>query len=171
MCGVPNSGKSTWIQTHEETFENPHFIVSRDVIRFKMLKDGEPYFLHEKKVFKEFIEKIKWGLKNKRVVVADATHINEASRRKLLNSLGGSLANVKVIAVVMRTSLEVALDRNKKRESSSRKYVPPESIKDMYRHFRVPKFNEGFNKIVLSPVDQKPGERYIIRISSNKAVI
>ena len=45
MCGIPASGKSTWAREHQEMFGG--VIVSRDEIRFSIVKDDEEYFSHE----------------------------------------------------------------------------------------------------------------------------
>ena len=44
MCGIPGSGKSTWIQNCKGFIGNDVVVVSRDAIRFSMLKEGEDYF-------------------------------------------------------------------------------------------------------------------------------
>ena len=54
MCGVPGCGNSTWIKDrmkiHREQEESAT-CVSRDSIRFLMLKDGEDFFSSEDEVF------------------------------------------------------------------------------------------------------------------------
>jgi hypothetical protein len=52
MCGIPGSGKSTYLKTR---FIQPPVVVSRDEIRFKMVREDEEYFSHEKEVYNEFI--------------------------------------------------------------------------------------------------------------------
>lgn len=86
MCGIPGSGKSTYLKTR---FIQPPVVVSRDEIRFKMVREDEEYFSHEKEVYNEFINQITQELKFFQEVFVDATHLNEASRTKLLRSLGG----------------------------------------------------------------------------------
>ena len=50
LCGIPGSGKSTWIR--KQIAENGGVHCSRDEIRFSLLKDGEDYFAHENEVVK-----------------------------------------------------------------------------------------------------------------------
>ena len=50
MCGIPGSGKSHWAKGVKDAV-----IVSRDAIRFNLLKDGEDYFAHEDEVVETFI--------------------------------------------------------------------------------------------------------------------
>ena len=84
LVGAPASGKSTWLRTHLGEGET---YVSRDEVRFSIIGDGEEYFSHEAEVFKKFVEQIEEKLNEGFRVYADATHINWASRRKLIESL------------------------------------------------------------------------------------
>ena len=59
MCGVPGTGKSTWIKNNLSKFEGEVEVISRDEIRFSMVSEGEEYFSKEDEVFKEFINRIK----------------------------------------------------------------------------------------------------------------
>ena len=150
MCGIPGSGKSTYIKQHTELLVRDYkagIIVSRDQIRFSFVKEDEPYFSKEKEVFKTFVDEIKEGLTKYNFVVADATHINQSSRTKLLRALGSSLKDVKVIALVMTTDLDTCLQRNMKR--TGRELVPEDSIINMYHNFTIPTYEEGFNEIWL----------------------
>ena len=50
MVGVPGCGKSTWIENNRDSYST---VISRDEIRFNMLKSDDDYFKYETKVFKE----------------------------------------------------------------------------------------------------------------------
>lgn len=146
MCGIPGSGKSTWIKNHIRSLDSVA-VVSRDAVRLSMITDKDEYFSKEKQVFAEFIRLIKSHLEGDEVetVVADATHISVASRKKLLASLGSSLKGVSVEAVVFKVSLATALERNSHREGLAN--VPETAIRNMYNGFRLPTLTEGFDKI------------------------
>lgn len=134
MCGVAGSGK-TWFAKNKLMKGYGWDYISRDEVRFSMIKDGEEYFSHETAVFNEFVEKIAialdWGHDN---VIADATHLNWGSRRKLLKALSKScvLEDVDVIPVVIDAKLGDILERNKLRDGRAR--VPEETIRRMYRN-------------------------------------
>lgn len=145
MCGVPGSGKSTWVKKHFMSFPGYTKVVSRDEIRFSIIKDDEDYFSHETEVYNKFIEEIKDGLEYCDTTIADATHINEASRTKLLKALGNSLKDVKVIAIVLKPSLQVTLTQNAQREG--RKFVPRGQVRRMWYQFTKPTLEEGFDEI------------------------
>lgn len=145
MCGVPGAGKSTWVRKHFMSFPGYTKVVSRDEIRFSIIKDDEDYFSHETEVYNKFIEEIKDGLEHCDTTIADATHINEASRTKLLRALSNSLKDVKVIAVVLKPSLQVTLAQNAQREG--RKLVPRGQVRRMWYQFTKPTLEEGFDEI------------------------
>lgn len=145
MCGIPGSGKSTYLKTR---FSQPARIISRDEIRFSMVKEDEEYFSKEKEVYAEFISQIKETLKFEAEVFADATHLNEASRAKTLRALGEALKDVEVNVIWMRVPLETALAQNEKR-LGTRAYVPPSVICRMNSQLTSPIKEEGFEHIYI----------------------
>ena len=160
LVGCAGSGKSTWIKEHLHAFLGYTKVVSRDDIRFTLVKEGEEYFSKEKEVFKQYIEGIKDGLKYCDTIIADATHLNEASRNKLLRALGPALQDVEVDAVVIKAKLETALNQNENRRDT-RSYVPRSQIHRMYSQQTMPTFEEGFDKIYIYQPD-KVGIKYTI---------
>lgn len=141
MIGIPGSGKSTFAK------RNPNAtIISRDDIRFKMVKEDEEYFSREKEVFAEFCKQINTELILGKDTIADATHISFSSRAKLLNQVK---EYDELIAVVLDTPCEIALKQNENRKGT-RSYVPQEVIKKMSKNFNFPdKTIEPFNRILL----------------------
>ena len=126
LCvGAPGTGKSTWLRTHLGEGET---YVSRDEVRFSMVDEGEDYFSHETEVFQKFVEKIEENLNKGLRVFADATHINWASRRKLIKSLH-NCEEIDIDCYVFQASLETCLERNSQR--SGRSFVPKAVVKRM----------------------------------------
>ena len=131
MCGAPGSGKS-WFAKNKLMKGRDWEYISRDEVRFSMVKDDEEYFSHEKEVFHEFACQIATSfLLNNNNVIADATHLNWGSRRKLLQVLDKyiNMEQVDVIPVVIEAKLEDILERNKLRDGRAR--VPEETIRRM----------------------------------------
>ncbi len=150
LMGAPGSGKSTFAKAH---MKKDDVYVSRDEIRLSMLKPGEDYFLHEKKVFKLFVAMISKALDEGKTVWADATHLNYNSRAKLLIPLSGK-RELKVDIIWMETTLQTCLKRNDKRRGTSF-YVPIDAVCDMYRKLSRPQFREGFDNIYIVEEDGK----------------
>lgn len=157
MCGLPGAGKSTFVRDHMNPITDIY--VSRDEIRFKLVKENEEYFSKEKEVFRNFVYDIEAGLIQNYDVFADATHINFASRKKLLNAINKDIkAYTSIEAIWVKVPKETALKQNENRKGT-RSYVPPEAISRMCSQFQRPEFEEGFSTIyVVEP--NKPIEVY-----------
>ena len=146
LVGIPGSGKSTWVREQLDS-ECKHWI-SRDVIRFGMVQEGEEYFSKEKQVFNLFVRAVQADIDSNFItdIYVDATHLNEASREKLLGRLK-NLENVNLNAVVFDIPLEVCLERNAQR--TGRAYVPETAIRNMYNNFRNPALDKRqYDKII-----------------------
>lgn len=139
MMGVPGSGKTTYAKKMMGDYD---IYVSRDEIRFKLVKEDEPYFSKEDEVLQTFIRTINDALPiAQRYVIADATHLNMGSRAKILKNLHNKPDNIYVVYVAV--SLQTALERNAQREG--RALVPESSIKNMYKSISLPRKEEGID--------------------------
>lgn len=145
LMGAPGSGKSTYLKNR---FSQQPVVVSRDAIRFNMVREDEEYFSKEKEVFREYIEQIRIALKFNKEVFADATHLNENSRAKVLFALGKDLKDVEVNVIWVRVPLEVAITQNELR-LGTRAYVPKSVIRRMYSQATMPSKEEGFEHIYI----------------------
>lgn len=143
-CGVPGSGKSTFLQDMKNSEQ---VIISRDEIRFSLLKPGEDYFSHEKETYTKFLNEITRNIRKGVNVYADATHLNEYSRYKLLSQLKRKGCNpFQIDAIYFNVPLETCLKRNEARLGTAA-YVPPQQVKQMYGAFTPPMYYEGFSNI------------------------
>ena len=141
MCGIPGSGKSTWIKNHLRAAAA--YWVSRDKIRFEMMRPGDSYFTNEKEVYNTFCKITENLLKENKNVIADATFLNKKSRSSFLDKINIKPNHTKV--VVLDTPIEVCLDRNENREGLAK--VPAAAIVNMANSFSMPTLDEGFDKI------------------------
>lgn len=159
MCGVPGSGKSTFIKNFASCLSSKYHIVSRDEIRFKLLDMKEDknadYFSCEDEVENLFYTAIFNSIQNEVDCFVDATHINKKSRRKLFKKLLdinkdnfelGFFRPEEVIAIYFETDLETCLKNNHKR--SGRALVPDYVIKNMYNSYERPLMKEGFDWVM-----------------------
>lgn len=150
MCGPSGCGKTTWASEIASNNENVHHI-SRDSIRFSMVKDTEKYFAHEKDVFNKFVNVIVSSLLEGYDVIADATHLTTFSRRKLINAIDRYTTDYEIIFVVPNISVLLCLERNKKREG--REQVPAEVIEKMCADFMFPSINEDYRVKEVMEID------------------
>lgn len=140
MCGAPGCGKSYYIKTHLKEGEK---IISRDEIRFSMLKDKDEYFSKEKEVYNEFLRRIKAEIVAGSDFYVDQTSLNTGARAKLLNRLNKK--PTKLIAIYIDRPLERILFQNAQR--TGRAFVPEDVVKNMYNSIEIPTKKEGFDDI------------------------
>lgn len=146
LVGVPGSGKSYFTKRQEGC------IISRNEIRFAMLKPDDDYFAKEKQVIETFVFEVNAALNSgKNVeVYADATHANIQSRKLLLDNLDIP-KGTKLIVENFKTPLNICLFRNGLREGRAR--VPQDVIKRFYFQKQEPTVEEfekyGFKNIEI----------------------
>ena len=147
ISGASGVGKSTWIANHKKFFDDSVEIISRDAIRFNLLKDEDDYFGKENEVWAEFVKQAKFSLEKNIDTILDATHLNEKSRAKILRALGTSLKNISVNVIAFEADINWCINNNNKREG--RAYVPETAIKNLYASFTEPEYEEGFDNIYI----------------------
>lgn len=133
LCGIPGSGKSTWALEEFRKIEGKKALISRDVIRYALLEEHDDYFAKEEDVFRNFIRDIneKIDADMDYTIFVDATHINEASRNRVLDRL--HLGGCRLFAVNFLTPVEECIERNRQRKGRSR--VPDHAIYRMAKNF------------------------------------
>ena len=142
MCGIPGSGKSTFLKNIVKK-DTPFTIISRDAIRFSIVKPEEDYFSHEDEVLKIFWKKINESLAAGKDTFVDQTSLNPRARKWLLQHVNGYIhANL----IWIKEDLETCLKRNELRYGT-RAYVPQKVIRRMYNQFVEPSLDEGFDYI------------------------
>lgn len=141
MCGCPGAGKSHYLNVVVSSGMG-EIAISRDKIRYSMIKGKEDYFSKENEVFDEYIRQIQAALDNPKIyrVYADATQLTEKSRNKVLDRL--NLDNVSVSIIWKNTPLELCLQRNKQREPLE--VVPEEQVRKMYRKMQDPRKDKKY---------------------------
>jgi len=134
MCGIPGSGKTTWVKKHFNPETDRH--ISRDIIRFSMLNENDSYFAKESQVIREFYNQIQQaidtGVEN---IYIDATHLNYPSRNKVLIHIHYP-QDTRLCCVVFDIPKTICKERNANR--SGRERVPDDVIDKMYDSYRDP---------------------------------
>ena len=140
MCGVPGAGKSTFLK---KIVDENSVIVSRDEIRFSIVKPDEDYFSHEDEVLDIFWKHINEALAAGKDVFVDQTSLTIKARKLLLRHVKGyTYANI----IWINEDENTCLERNEMRKGT-RAYVPRSVIRRMYRQFIEPSLSEGFDYI------------------------
>lgn len=142
MCGPAGSGKSTWLI--KQMKPKTDVCISRDNIRFGLLKEGDDYFAHENDVKEIFYNSIANNTSSPywKNIYIDATHLNPRARKSTMWNISKDCS---VIAVSFEVPAEVAIERNKKRSGLAR--VPDNVIWNMKSRYKIPSLNEGFDEI------------------------
>ena len=139
MVGAPACGKS-YIAKNVLMKGLGWRYISRDEVRFSIINENDDYFGKENQVYKQFIKNIKIAFDEDGVlnVIADATHLNWASRSKLLNALGQMEKKTwNIIPVVINTPESTVMMNNDER--TGRAFVPRSAIRRMRAQTTDPK--------------------------------
>ena len=140
LSGPPASGKSTWVRS--QLTKGSEWI-SRDNVRFSIVKEDEEYFSHEDEVFDTFIAYINKALEDPDIhtIYIDATHLNKRARHKVLSRIRKrNISELNCVCFCVPQS--VCQERNALREGRAR--VPAAAIENMFKSYTYPEIDEGF---------------------------
>jgi predicted kinase len=136
MCGLPGSGKDTWVRQHAG--DQP--VISLDDIRRELkLKPGETTG-HAIALAKKRMEGY---LRADTPFVLNATHTTRLWRRPLIEQCASREARVRIVWV--RTPLPVTLRRN----AARRDPVPANIIQKMLEHFEPPDETQAHEVVIV----------------------
>lgn len=142
LSGCPGCGKSTWVNKQPNAT-----IISRDEIRFSLLKEGDEYFSKEKQVKTAFVKAVQDALNcGDENIYIDATHLNKFSRDWLLDRVClPTTYDVNCICFIV--PLNTCIERNNRR--TGRALVPESALRDMWNRFVVPDEVERFDHVYV----------------------
>ena len=155
LCGPSGCGKTTWAREFMSDDEDVRY-VSRDEIRFSMLKEDEDYFAHEKEVFRKFSGTIAQTLIDGFDAIADATHLNETSRKKLTRAIDEYTTDYSITYVVFYTPIQKCYENDATRTGI--RYVGEQVIQGMFRSFKAPTLKEDARAIKIIEVGDGKGD-------------
>lgn len=135
MCGLPASGKNTWIAKYLLTHSN-FTVVELDEIRSEIFghqfhRPAEQFVIGMAKSFCRLL------LKQKKNVIINSTGLTEFIRNDWMQL--AKLFNADVTIVWVRTDLATCYNRNKLRPKNQR--VPKKVIEEMYAIFQEPYYH------------------------------
>jgi predicted kinase len=142
--GLPGSGKSSWFKRHKVT------PLSSDLLRALLFDDPTEQRFQDL-IFSNLRSMLKARLIARRPMnYVDATNLSPHERNgwiKLAKDYG-----YEVQAVFFDVPVEVCLERNQRRDRK----VPEDAMRRMASKLKPPTFEEGFSKITVVKVKQKP---------------
>jgi len=142
--GLPGSGKSSWFKRHKIA------PLSSDLLRALLFDDPTEQRFQDL-IFSNLRSMLRARLIARRPMnYVDATNLTPHERHnwiKLSNDFG-----YEVQAVYFDVPVEVCLERNQRR----RRVVPEDVMRRMAAKLRPPTFEEGFTKITVVKLKQKP---------------
>lgn len=147
LCGIPTSGKSTFVKTlHSQSYWGNAVVLSTDnYIQQKAEEKHKTY----NEVFKDHIKEATANMQKQlelailegRDLIFDQTNLTRKTRRSKTSQLHNYHRKT---AVYFEISLEEALERNKHREG---KFIPVDVLTSMYNSFEIPDYTENFTHI------------------------
>ena len=143
MMGIPGAGKSTFIKNRLEKLGDNVEYISRDEIRFSMLRPYENYFAHENEVRKTVFSRANRALEEGKNVIIDQTSLTPKSRKWVLENVPKYDA---AYLIWIDNDIETCIKNNENRKGTQA-YVPPEQIRRMGFQLVRPSRREGFNVI------------------------
>jgi len=131
MCGIPTSGKTTWIKKNLNFYNH----ISRDDIRKHLFgKDYVPSSGLERLVTLMFDRKVSKSIEDERNIVLDNTHCKVAYLNGAIKRFSGT--GYKIEIVFFDIPLWKAYLRNYIRKWKTGKWIPLNVIKSMYKNYK-----------------------------------
>jgi predicted kinase len=147
LCGIPCSGKSTFVNELKKIpyWENAVVLSTDDYIEKVAQEHNTTY----REIFDECIDEATRQLELALIeakdkgenIIYDQTNLTIKTRKKKLSKLPSIYARG---VIYFDITLEEALRRNENREG---KYIPKSVLKRMYHQFEVPTIEEGFDYV------------------------
>ena len=137
--GLPGAGKDYYVKHYLDSCTH----IASDDIRAEVFGDVNDQ-THNSEVFQIMFKRTVEALKSGKDVVYNATNLSRKRRMAFLRSIA-HIKDVRKVAIVFCTPLEVAIERNNNRERK----VPEDVIISMAKRFDVPHMNEGYSDIIL----------------------
>lgn len=147
LCGIPCSGKSTYVEKLKKIpyWENAVVLSTDAYIEKQAQRMGMTY----NQIFDDVIDNATRELELAFIeakdrgenLIWDQTNLTVKTRKKKLSKLPSFYARG---VIYFEISLEEALERNKNREG---KFIPESILKRMYHQLEIPTKNEDFDYV------------------------
>lgn len=147
LCGIPTSGKSTYVKKLKSMkyWENAVVLSTDNYIEEYAKRVGQTY----NEVFDDVIPdatrelelQLNMAKEKGKDIIWDQTNLSRKSRKNKLHKIPSSYARG---VVYFEVSLEEALERNKHREG---KFIPESILKRMWHQLEIPTREEDFDYV------------------------
>jgi predicted kinase len=147
LCGIPTSGKSTYVKTllSQPYWQNAVVLSTDNYIQKVAEEQGKTYnevFQDHISAATEFMWKqLKFAVHEGRDIIWDQTNLTPKTRKTKTSRVPKHYHKK---AVYFEITLEEALERNRHREG---KIIPESVLKSMYYSFQIPNNTENFETI------------------------
>lgn len=138
LCGLPGSGKSTWVENNKEKLNA--VVHSSDAIREELLNDINDQSQNDL-VFNTLHKRVKEDLLNGKNVIYDATNLNRRKRISFLREIRD--IPCEKVCMLFATPFECCKKNNSNRERK----VPEHVLEKMIRSYETPCKQEGWDDI------------------------
>lgn len=150
MCGLPGSGKSTWVKHFLESTDQSFVIVSTDDIIERIAEAyGSSYNETIQNSYgdaeKEMKRTAREAFSSKANVIWDQTNVGVNKRRKILSQVP---KDYRKVAVVFEVDDKELYNRLNRRAEETGKFISSKIIEDMKKNFQMPTKSEGFDEII-----------------------
>jgi predicted kinase len=149
LCGIPTSGKSTYVEKllKLDYWQNSVVLSTDYFIEFYAKQHRKTYNEVFYDVIRTAIIKtnalLKFALENNKHIIWDQTNLSISSRKEKLSKIP---KNYHRSAMYFEISLEEALRRNEVRKLTG-KEIPVKVLKNMHNKFVIPTIEEGFEYV------------------------
>lgn len=153
LCGIPTSGKSTYVEKLLQLdYWKRCVVLSTDYfIEFYAKQQGKTY----NEVFDEHIKEatqkmdhlLNHAIQHDKHIIWDQTNLSAKARKKKLNKLPSHCHRG---AIYFEVPLEEAFERNEHRKG---KFIPKSILHRMYHQFEIPTVAEGFDYVECGTED------------------
>ena len=147
LCGIPTSGKSTYVEKLKKLnyWQNTVVLSTDNYIGEYAKRAGQTYNEVFDDVIGDATRELELELNDAKSkgknIIWDQTNLSKKTRRNKLNKIPSFY---KRTAVWFEITLEEALERNKHREG---KFIPESILKRMWHQFEIPTLEENFDDV------------------------
>lgn len=141
LVGISGAGKSTIAKDYQALMDNS-IVISSDAIRAELWGD-ESYQHNPKKVFDIMNARTLENLKKGISVIYDATNLISSRRSQLIKQIKPYCKQVSCLFV------DKTLNECVKNQTKRKRQVPYDVIRKQLSQLEVPKYSEGWDKILV----------------------